>query len=330
MLINPAVQQPSSFTTVQPTQSQGELGRESGVRTDVPPVEQAPDASGAQNQQLQNEQRFQQQLTNQNTTDDRDAQSEQSGDREENALEIQRAERQAAEEQAAEQQRVQDEDIIRQLKARDREVRLHEAAHAAVGGRYAGAPQLDFERGPDGVNYAVSGEVSISVSPVPGDPQATIEKARIVRAAAVAPAEPSAQDRRVAAEATQLEADARAELQAQKIEAEQERRDRVEQGRAEDLEEDAANDESIAEEANVSSDEVSVAVTTQDQGADQQSQDRDQQGASQETSQARPNAKDQLEEILLGSQSVSQSLNQSGLVDAQNPYGRGGLIEFIV
>ncbi|MEM6544436.1 MAG: putative metalloprotease CJM1_0395 family protein, partial [Pseudomonadota bacterium] len=55
----------------------------------------------------------------------------------------------------------------------------------------------------------------IDVSPVPGDPQATIEKARIVRRAALAPAEPSAQDRRVAAEATALEQQARAELLAQ-------------------------------------------------------------------------------------------------------------------
>lgn len=101
---------------------------------------------------------------------------------------------------------------VRELAARDREVRAHEQAHANVGGRYAGSPTYSYQRGPDGRQYAVGGEVSIDISPVPGDPQATIEKARIVRRAALAPAQPSSQDRAVAAEATALEQRARAEL----------------------------------------------------------------------------------------------------------------------
>lgn len=107
---------------------------------------------------------------------------------------------------------------VRELAARDREVRAHEQAHASVGGQYAGAPSYTYQRGPDGRQYAVGGEVSIDVSPVPGDPQATIDKARIVRRAALAPAEPSAQDRSVAAEATALEQQARAELLAEAAE----------------------------------------------------------------------------------------------------------------
>lgn len=98
------------------------------------------------------------------------------------------------------------------LKARDREVRSHEAAHQAVGGQYAGSISYVYERGPDGAQYAVGGEVSIDTSPVQGDPQATIEKMRVVRAAALAPAEPSPQDRAVAAEAMQLMLQARSEL----------------------------------------------------------------------------------------------------------------------
>ena len=66
-------------------------------------------------------------------------------------------------------------------------------------------------RGPDGVNYAVSGEVSIDVGPA-ATPQETLLKAQIVRRAALAPAEPSAQDRNVAAEAVKLEAQARLDL----------------------------------------------------------------------------------------------------------------------
>lgn len=102
--------------------------------------------------------------------------------------------------------------VIAELVARDREVRSHEQAHAAAGGQYAGSPTYSFVRGPDGLNYAVGGEVSIDTSPVSGDPEATLRKAQVIRAAASAPAEPSPQDRRVAAQAASLEADARAEL----------------------------------------------------------------------------------------------------------------------
>lgn len=98
------------------------------------------------------------------------------------------------------------------LKARDREVRAHEAAHQAVGGQYAGAMSFTYQRGPDGAQYAVGGEVPIDVSPVAGDPQATVEKMRVVRAAAMAPAQPSAQDRAVAAQAMQTMLQAQSEL----------------------------------------------------------------------------------------------------------------------
>ncbi|AOY87057.1 hypothetical protein BKP64_02030 [Marinobacter salinus] len=105
---------------------------------------------------------------------------------------------------------------LTELKARDREVRAHEAAHQAVGGQYAGAMSLTYERGPDGAQYAVGGEVSIDIAPVEGNPQATIEKMRVVRAAAMAPAEPSGQDRAVAAQAMQAILQAQGELAAEK------------------------------------------------------------------------------------------------------------------
>ena len=108
---------------------------------------------------------------------------------------------------------------VAELKERDSEVRRHEQAHKAAAGRYAnGAPSFEYEVGPDGRRYAVGGEVSIDVSPVADDPQATIDKMRQVRAAATAPAEPSSQDRQVAAEAAQLEQQARADLAAGKSE----------------------------------------------------------------------------------------------------------------
>ena len=101
---------------------------------------------------------------------------------------------------------------IAKLETRDREVKAHEAAHAAVGGAYAGSPSLTYTKGPDGRSYATSGEVSIDVSPVQGDPLATLQKAEVVRAAALAPAQPSAQDMRVASRATAMAAQARADL----------------------------------------------------------------------------------------------------------------------
>ena len=105
------------------------------------------------------------------------------------------------------------------MAARDREVRAHEQAHLAAAGALArGGISLTTERGPDGRYYAVAGEVSIDTAPVAGDPQATIAKAQRIRRAAHAPAEPSAQDRRVAAQASAMEMRARAELAAQRVE----------------------------------------------------------------------------------------------------------------
>ena len=120
------------------------------------------------------------------------------------------ASEQEQQDQEAEQQQIEE------LKARDREVRLHEQAHARVGGQYAGSPTYEYQRGPDGNNYAVGGQVMIDVAEVPNDPKATIDKMQTVRAAALAPAEPSGADRAIAADATQKMASAQADL-AQKV-----------------------------------------------------------------------------------------------------------------
>ncbi len=123
----------------------------------------------------------------------------------------QQAEKKAV--QAAEQaQLIAEQEQIEQLAERDREVRAHEQAHAAVGGQYAGSPVYDYTRGPNGRNYASSGHVKIDVSVIPGDPEATLQKAQTVRRAALAPAEPSSADRSVAAKASQMAVEARAEI----------------------------------------------------------------------------------------------------------------------
>lgn len=100
---------------------------------------------------------------------------------------------------------------VQQLKAADQKVRQHEAAHQAAGAGLTGGANYQYVRGTDGRQYAVAGEVSINTSPA-GTPEATLAKARQIRAAALAPADPSPQDRAVAAAASLMESQARAEI----------------------------------------------------------------------------------------------------------------------
>lgn len=113
------------------------------------------------------------------------------------------------EQQQRQEQQVQD------LVERDKEVRTHEQAHQSAGGEYASSPTYQFTQGPDGKRYATGGEVQIDTSVVPGDPAATIAKMQQIRSAALAPAEPSAQDLAVARSAAASEAKARKELMAE-------------------------------------------------------------------------------------------------------------------
>jgi hypothetical protein len=99
------------------------------------------------------------------------------------------------------------------LRQRDQEVRLHEQAHLLAAGPYAkGAPSYTYQTGPDGQRYAVGGEVPIDLSAVPGNPQATLQKALTIRRAALAPTDPSETDQAVAAQATALAAQAQQDL----------------------------------------------------------------------------------------------------------------------
>lgn len=107
--------------------------------------------------------------------------------------------------------------MLRELRARDREVRAHEAAHMAAGGSLVrGGPSYTYQTGPDGRAYAIGGEVKLDVARVPGDPEATLDKAEQIRSAALAPADPSSQDLRVAANANQLAARARIDIAVQR------------------------------------------------------------------------------------------------------------------
>ncbi|RIX49036.1 MAG: hypothetical protein D3M94_03815 [Rhodocyclales bacterium GT-UBC] len=101
---------------------------------------------------------------------------------------------------------------VDKLKARDQQVRQHEQAHlAASGGLATSGASYTYQKGPDGVNYAIGGEVNINTSPG-RTPEETIRRAETIRAAALAPADPSGQDRAVAASAEKMAQEARSEL----------------------------------------------------------------------------------------------------------------------
>lgn len=104
------------------------------------------------------------------------------------------------------------------LRATDRQVKAHEQAHMAAGAGLVRGSSFEYQSGPDNQRYAVAGEVSIDVAPG-RTPDETIAKAQQIRAAALAPVDPSAQDRRVAAAAAQMEIQARADMAQQSDDA---------------------------------------------------------------------------------------------------------------
>ena len=107
---------------------------------------------------------------------------------------------------------------VSKLQQADSQVRAHEAAHlAAGGGIVTGGANFSYTRGPDGKMYATAGEVPIDTSKE-STPEATIQKARQIAAAAMAPADPSPTDYRVAASAVLMEMRARMELVREQME----------------------------------------------------------------------------------------------------------------
>lgn len=102
---------------------------------------------------------------------------------------------------------------VQQLKQRDTEVRTHEQAHLSTAGQYAaGGPSFSYQTGPNGKRYAVGGSVPIDMKKA-STPAATMMKMRTVKRAALAPANPSAADRQIAARASMQEMKAMQELQ---------------------------------------------------------------------------------------------------------------------
>ena len=107
---------------------------------------------------------------------------------------------------------------VTELQGRDREVRSHEQAHkAAAGSLPTSGPNYSYQTGPDGRQYAVGGEVNISM-PDSDDPETDLSNAKQLERAALAPAEPSAQDQNVAANASRKQSKAMQEISEEQAE----------------------------------------------------------------------------------------------------------------
>ena len=137
--------------------------------------------------------------------------------------------------------------IVTELQAADTNVRAHEAAHMAAGGGLTSPASYTYERGPDNKMYAVAGEVGISTSEG-NTPQESLNKAQTIRRAALAPADPSPQDLKVAAQAASMEMNARAQIMQEKM--------------AQNSQNPNNNNEASAENSNVNSAENSTENST--------------------------------------------------------------------
>lgn len=100
---------------------------------------------------------------------------------------------------------------VQELKQIEREVIAHEAAHMAAAGALGGGVSYTYTAGPDGKRYITGGEVPIQIQPG-STPEETLRNMQQVQRAALAPADPSGQDRQVAARAAAMAAQARSEI----------------------------------------------------------------------------------------------------------------------
>ena len=106
---------------------------------------------------------------------------------------------------------------VRELKQIENEVIAHEAAHQAAAGEFGGAVSYTYTEGPDGHKYITGGEVPIRFKEG-ATPEETLRNMQRVHAAASAPADPSGQDRQVAAKAAAIASKVRGEIVAEHAE----------------------------------------------------------------------------------------------------------------
>lgn len=173
----------------------------------LPSVSASFDAQAAQRTALLKQGGLSTTLSQDTSTQTSSQTSSQTAEDAQRAAEEKAAARQASKELTPEQLRE-----VERLKQIDREVRAHEQAHLSAGfGVVTSGPSYTYTYGPDKKQYATAGEVGIDTS-AEKKPQANVDKGQRIQAAALAPAEPSPQDHRVAAIGRQLEIQGRADL----------------------------------------------------------------------------------------------------------------------
>ena len=148
---------------------------------------------------------------------------------------------------------------MEELKERDAEVVAHEQAHKAVAGALSPGPiHYEYTQGPDRVNYRTGGHVNITTSEGK-TPEETLSRAETIQRAALAPAEPSSQDRAVAAEAAQMASQARQEIAKERVEdkADDKKTDEAESKLTDSISVEESEDaENASENVNPSMDDV--------------------------------------------------------------------------
>ena len=129
----------------------------------------------------------------------------------------------------------------------------------AAGGGLTSPASYTYERGPDNKMYAVAGEVGISTGEG-NTPQESLNKAQTIRRAALAPADPSPQDLKVAAQAASMEMSARAQIMQEKMAQNSQNTNNSGDGSAENSTRNSVENSAVnsAENSNVNSVENSV------------------------------------------------------------------------
>ncbi|MBQ9419234.1 MAG: hypothetical protein IJU31_02535, partial [Synergistaceae bacterium] len=127
--------------------------------------------------------------------------------------EAERREASKQEEKAEDEKEAQ----AKELENIQREVIAHEAAHKAAAGEFGGEISYSYTEGPDGKSYITGGEVPIKFKEG-ATPEETLRNMQKVQRAANAPADPSGQDRKVAAKAAAMASKARQEIIREKTE----------------------------------------------------------------------------------------------------------------
>lgn len=96
-------------------------------------------------------------------------------------------------------------------------IQRHVESHLAVTTQHSSPPNYHY-RPFDGELFVVSGDIVFETSAEPNNPQATLEKAQLIRMASMAPAGPTLQDRNASLQAIMMAVQAKGEIDSASVE----------------------------------------------------------------------------------------------------------------